>query len=117
MRLDWKRLLLFLYKLGLVSLVVPAGYWILQSGAMLADGEIWQWSFATILAYLLVALYFEVRPGAVWHVAISVLVGYLLTLVTPDPAGDFLFGMVYGPMLAVAAYWDHIRDPWRKFWE
>ena len=111
MHLSKERILLFLGKLGLASLVVPAGYWIMQNGAVLAYGGICQWSLATILAYLLVALYFEMRPGAVWHVAVSVLVGYLVTLVTPDPAGDFLFGMVYGPMLAVAAYWDHIGDP------
>ena len=100
------RVLLYLYRLGLVCLIVPFGYWLRKDIGHLAFGGIMEWSLATILLYAPLALYFELRPKALKRVGISVVAGFIVSLPIPDPAGTYIFGMVYGPLLAVAAYWN-----------
>lgn len=88
----------------MVSLISPAGYAIMRDIGRMPFGHIWQWSGATIVIYL--GFTVSILLGANLHrLRNSLFIGYLLSLIIPDPTGAMLFAIVYGGMFALAAHW------------
>jgi len=99
-----KAFLLFSFRLLMVCMITPLGYALMQAAGRMPFGEIWQWSLTTILVYLGFTIHI-LRGANLYRLGTSVLTGYVLSIIVPDPAGAVLFSIAYGGIFAVAAHW------------